>query len=460
MKTTSTLFSLFFVSSLCFSNKGLAQSVTGIITDYKGFWKSSAAAINAVKPDNSHNLLAFSFNGKQYSTGVNDALLYARNESFTATDFWSLPVAGLSGPATGNTKIGVGELYDGVCNGASNPAPENNLSKYLTDGTKGLDLGTCVANLPAGILSFNVFNLKAGSIGDGVPDILITQVADPTGNSYDRYEFVDEWGVRIGNYKDIVFNSVAPVGNWVVDFYEASKNPMTLAGGYTQTERPIRLWAADLSDFGITAANLSRIKNFRINLSGNSDVAFVGYNQQSVAMAIILPFQSIELKGKSGEGKTLLSWDVKTDEQSGELFLEKSSKGTSFHTISNLPLSQATLSGSYTDYSADAGGYYRLKIVSSNGEVAYSNIVAINTAAEQKVKVFPNPTRGLFTVSNLPADATKAQLHNAAGVLLQQKFVSNGDTQLQFDVTGYQAGAYYVTLRGSKSAGTQQLIIK
>src|SRR5687768_6731831 len=64
-----------------------AQSVTEVITDYAGFWKSSSSAINAVKPDNSHNLLAFTFNGVRYSTGANDQLLRSRDVSFTRGDF-------------------------------------------------------------------------------------------------------------------------------------------------------------------------------------------------------------------------------------------------------------------------------------------------------------------------------------------------------------------------------------
>ena len=52
-----------------------AQAVTEVISDYGGYWKSGSGAINPIKPDNSHNLIAFSYNGVRYSTGVNDHLL-------------------------------------------------------------------------------------------------------------------------------------------------------------------------------------------------------------------------------------------------------------------------------------------------------------------------------------------------------------------------------------------------
>ena len=112
----------------------LAQAVTAVVTDYNGYWKSSTTAPNSSKPLRSHNLLAFTYNGIQYSTGVNDELLHTKDETFTAADFWCLPVGSITGTLTGQTKIGLGALFDGVANGGSNPPPENDKVRYLTDG--------------------------------------------------------------------------------------------------------------------------------------------------------------------------------------------------------------------------------------------------------------------------------------------------------------------------------------
>src|SRR5450432_276718 len=155
---------LFFLFLLLVATACFAQyNVTEIITDYSGYWKSSATTLNSVKPDNSHNLVSFSFNGNRYSTGVNDALLVSKGQSFIAGDFRALPVTSLGGAITSNTKIGLGSMYDGNANGASTPAPVNNIPYYLTDGIKGLNLGTCVANLPAGTLNFPVSGVLAHS---------------------------------------------------------------------------------------------------------------------------------------------------------------------------------------------------------------------------------------------------------------------------------------------------------
>lgn len=288
--TTKVCLVIFFV--LGFAGLLNAQSVSEIITDYNGYFKTGSTAVNPVKPDNSHNLLSFSFNGTRYSTGVNDALLTSHGETFTASNFRALPMNNLTGTATGNTKIGLGAMADGVYNGAG-AAPSRNLSQYLSDGTKGLDLGTAVANLPAGTMFLSVSNLQASHIGDGVPDILVTQVADPSGSDY--YAFTDVNGNIIGNEVPINLNNITPVGQWMADFYEATGSTV-LQGGFTQTQRDIRLWAADFSLFGINSSNISNIAYFRIILSGNSDIAFVAYNATTVTVQQVLamPGQAAE----------------------------------------------------------------------------------------------------------------------------------------------------------------------
>jgi hypothetical protein len=261
-----------------------AQSVSEIITDYNGYYKTGTAAVNPVKPDNSHNLLSFSFNAVRYSTGVNDALLTSRGETFTPASFRALPMTNITGNPNGNTKIGLGAMADGVYNGAGTP-PSRSLGQYLNDGINGLNIGTAVANLPSGTMFLSVSNLQAAHIGDGIPDILVTQVADPS--SSDRYAFTDVSGNVVGVSINVNLSSITPVGSWVADFYDATGSP-GLKPGYVQSSKHIRLWAADFSAFGINASNIANIAYFKIDLSGNSDVAFVAYNTTTVTVQQVL----------------------------------------------------------------------------------------------------------------------------------------------------------------------------
>ena len=273
-----------------------AQSVSEIITDYQGFWKSGVNAINPIKPVNSHNLVSFTHNGVRYSTGANDALLALQGQTFSPQQFVALPMQYFTGTPTSDTYIGVGQLYDGVNNGPSVTPLINNIPLYLNDGVQGLNLGTCVANIPSGAVNFSVTGINPNNIGDGIPDILITQIAQPSSTT-DTYTFRAADGSVVGSPLNIVLTQISPVGNWTADFYRVLTNPMIIPPGFVNTDRPLRLWAADLSDFGITAANYSQISSFTVNLKGTSDLAFVAYNFATATVVPLTPGVSILKEG-------------------------------------------------------------------------------------------------------------------------------------------------------------------
>lgn len=456
---TVTVISFFALPSTVFAQ----QSITGIITDFNGYWKTSASSVSPVKPNNSHNLLAFTFNNVQYSTGVNNTLLNSKGETYVDGDFWSLPLANISGAINSNTKVGLGEMYDGVHNGKGTQNYVNDIARYLNDGTKGLDLGTCVANLPAGNVTFMINNIRPSNIGDGIPDIVVTQVADYSGTN-DKYSLVDVNGNVIGQTKEIIFNNVPAIANWTADFYEASSNPMTLSAGFTNTDRPMRLWAADLADFGITQANYSSVKNFRITLSGNSDVAFVAYNNKTMTIATVLPVELNDFTVRESNGKGLLNWATTNEKGADYFVVEKSADGLSFTSIDTVKAKgENTTLQRYASVDAqlNAGNnYYRLKMVDQNKHSSYSKTLTLTIKAEIRVNVYPNPASDRITVSH-SANATEAiKLYNVSGVLIQQKKVDSNSTQTSLDVSSYAKGIYYLVIENEKEKTTKSFVVR
>ena len=456
--------SSFIVIAIFFPFVSKGQAITSIITDYNGWYVTSAAAQNPVKPSNSHNLLAFTYNGVQYSTGANDALLNSRGQTFSSQDFWSLPVDNITGTVNANTKVGVGQLYDGVSGGASATPPINDIALYLTDGTKGLDIGTCIANLPAGSMTFFVNNINPASIGDGVPDILVTQIADPSG-SYDRYEFVNATDARVGNYKDIIFTNINPVGNWTADFYEASRRPMILTAGFTNTDRPIRLWAADLSEFGITVANYQSIKKFKINLSGNSDVAFAAYNNRSIQINNPLPVKLTDFSGKLLSGKVTLGWTTQTEIDNESFTIERSRDYFSFSPIGIVDgagNSAITRVYSYDDVNAPEGNsYYRLKMKSTSGEITYSQVIMIRNSTATQIMLYPNPASGHVTIRHQPVmSKVDIRIINSLGITVLQKPITRSSAQTIIQTTSLTNGIYFLVWDDGINAVSHSLVIR
>ena len=463
VKRNVFLFLLFLLSATASFSQ---YSVTEIITDYNGYWKSSAASINPVKPDNNHNLVSFSFKGNRYSTGVNDALLTSNGQSFIAGDYRALPVT-LGSAVTSNTKIGLGSMYDGVANGASTPKPVNNIPYYLTDGIKGLDLGTCVANIPAGTLNFPVSSILTPSIGDGIPDMVITQIGDPSG-SLDRYSFTDINGVLVGNYVDISLTGITPVGNWTADFYEASTNPMTLASGFTKTDRPIRLWASDLSAFGIDGSNAYKIAYFKINLSGNSDVAFVAYNNSSInIVSALLPVKLNNFSGKETNSQVQLNWETLTEINSDAFIIERSTDGMVFTAIGNTIAASNTAAAvgyGYTDKNPVSGkNFYRLKMIDKDGHFEYSKVITVNLLADATgtISLYPNPAKN-FIIINHPFAGNNEQLQiiNLQGMVLLQKKITAASFQTRIDLPGLPNGMYELVWTNGKNVTGNRLVIQ
>ncbi|RYD94997.1 MAG: DUF11 domain-containing protein, partial [Sphingobacteriales bacterium] len=155
------------------------------------------------------------------------------------------------------------------------------ISAILTSGVNGLNIGSGITNIPstAEALTFNFGAITDPTqIGDGVPDIIVSQIA-AAGGAVDQLYFEDGAGNRVGNIVSISMESsgVPVLGNWTMDFYNPDGTTTTSQACCNQT-RPIRLWAADASDFGITQANFTSALVLRYKLNGSSDPAFLAFN--------------------------------------------------------------------------------------------------------------------------------------------------------------------------------------
>lgn len=274
----------------------LAQArVTRFYSDFNGYYTSASNDLNSVLPDNSHNLLGFVYNGVTYSTGVDDAKLTANGVSFLPQTFRAIPLNNVP-TSGGDYFVGLGQQYDGINAGVNNsssapfqgsPISSAVLSSFLTDGINGLDMGTGLANIPAGsVLQFNLgaSGISASAIGDGIPDILFVQIADPSSNG-DRMKFINSSGSTVGT--EFTFNlsssfNFPRLANWRADFY--NPNSTQTLNSYINTIRPIRMLALDLSQLGITSSNYTEVVQLVYTTSGQADPAFVAFNEPSVSL--------------------------------------------------------------------------------------------------------------------------------------------------------------------------------
>lgn len=277
---------------------GQAEGVGGvsrIYTDFNGYWTSGTGAISSIKPNKSHHLSAYTWNGKTYSTGVNDASLENNNISFVPAVYQAFPVRNIA--STTSTYVGLGQIQDGVDGGISSTPPfptPPNLASFLTDGLQGLDIGTGVANIRAGELIFDFTGIiDRNQIADGIPDILVSQIADPS-NTTDEIYLTDAQGKMVGKRLSITHNKIASVGKWTADFYELSGKKTA----FTNEDRDLRLWVAELTAFGINEENFHLVTSMRYKLNGTSDPAFAAFK---VGVFDIISANDDEAESQHGE---------------------------------------------------------------------------------------------------------------------------------------------------------------
>lgn len=290
----SALFILFLLQNIS------AQRITGIYTDFnyqnQGFWYANGNTTadnpdpgpSPDMPSNSHHLLAFTWNGTTYTTGVNDALLDNKvpGNSFAKKSYRSFPVAYLPPPGS-STYVGVGYNYGGSGNVS---LANNSMEYYLTDGIRGFDLGTGIYNLPktgSGTAyqpsKYTVSKITTGGIYNQ-PVVVISQMGNPGGEDF--FYFVDENGNIVGDKKSVSFASIGGVGRGHFKFYTINSSGLAYTTNPSGT-RLLRFIAYSLADFGIdTEEEVSQIKQFWQELSGNSDQAFIGaYDTEAMEIA-------------------------------------------------------------------------------------------------------------------------------------------------------------------------------
>lgn len=269
-----------------------SNHVTSIYTNYKGFWSSSAGALNPKAYDDVSELLAFEAAGKTYATGVGASAMID-NDSNGLYDTMDTDGNGTGDVSVEETswtalrpvtkiKSGIrleGRAVDGNNGSAAGPLLTSGgipFNPYLYEGERGLDMAYAIANI-GNAWYFRLGGTNTPAYGDGEMDILLTQGAQLGGGSnYNRLHLLDEDGNYLGNGVEINWNSTPIVGNSHIDQYNANDTPNS-----KNVIKNIRLAAVELSEFGLTPAERAKAVIFRLEISANADPIFFVVNDNS-----------------------------------------------------------------------------------------------------------------------------------------------------------------------------------
>lgn len=187
------------------------------------------------------------------------------------------------------------------------------------------------------------------------------------------------------------------------------------------------------------------------------------YSNSFLAQPALLAF-----RGAEKNEKVELNWDLITDHHLVKVVVEKSTTGN-YKPISEFWINDVAnqLSFRYADNELLSGNtYYRLKMISANGNVQYSNILAFRAGnnTSQSFKVYPSLVNSTATVS-MRSDKTGTAVFNlvdiSGRVVFQQKIImQEGSNNVVINGLDKITTGNYIAIVRNGNDVVQQKIIK
>jgi hypothetical protein len=165
----------------------------------------------------------------------------------------------------------------------------------------------------------------------------------------------------------------------------------------------------------------------------------------------ILPLEMTNFIGEQVNGANQLSWTTLSEESTIKFVIERSENADDFTSIGEVAAKGARNSGadySFLDEKAGTGiHYYRLKAVDVDGNVSYSEMIALGTkGAISNFNVYPNPAANEihFAYQLLQAN-TQATLkvYSMTGALMHAEVLTKNTQEYLLDTRDYQNGLYF-----------------
>ena len=284
----------------------------------------------------------------------------------------------------------------------------------------------------------------------GTPLSRSTVTCRTTGNSFNSMALNNTAGINANSY--IEFSVTANAGNQLIVtslsfFREASDSAPNLLEVRYSTDgfATSTSWGAapntpiigstttwDFADFSTFAGGTVTFRFYpygtqRADLGAGPSSGTTGtFRVDNVTLngTSPLPVNLVSFTGKSSNNAVVLNWTTAWEEKNQGFEIQKSTNAQSFESVGFLEGNSSTRSQSvytFTDInvSPEQLYYYRLKQRDIGGDVDYSKIIAVRaTGDEQEAQlvIFPNPSKGSFTLSGPDSGLATVKLYTLSGL--------------------------------------------
>ncbi|WP_276481252.1 hypothetical protein [Paraflavitalea pollutisoli] len=139
----------------------------------------------------------------------------------------------------------------------------------------------------------------------------------------------------------------------------------------------------------------------------------------------------VKLSGRQINGINHLNWGTQRDLDTRSYVVERSTAAdgsfTTLGTVSSRQLNAQSIYA-FADESPLSLGYYRLRIVSNDGKITYSNVISMKTAVVNSIGLYPNPVKQVLNIaiSATQQETYKLTLMTSTGQTVQEQIMQKG----------------------------------
>jgi hypothetical protein len=225
--------------------------------------------------------------------------------------------------------------------------------------------------------------------------------------------------------------------------------------------------------FSMVHAGVSSVR-FRVgadNRSANSMTRLrsVYFKKFIYANSFLSKSALLSFSGYEKNNKVNLNWKLAEDHTFSKIEIQKAVSVNKFELAREISITASHTNQYLFDFTDNAplqgNAYYRLKLISSNGTVTYSNILAFrnNSDRSNSFKIYPSSIQTNATISVVTSKAGTAvlQLIDYGGRIIhkQQITINEGSNNVQLNsMANVTGGNYLAVLRMDNNTYTQKII--
>jgi hypothetical protein len=182
--------------------------------------------------------------------------------------------------------------------------------------------------------------------------------------------------------------------------------------------------------------------------------------------SVVLETNLISFDVLKKHATSLITWNTTEENNIDKYEIERSTNGDHFANIGIINAANSTSQSQYSftdNYPFNGKNYYRLKIISNDGTITFSNVKMIEFSVPFQVDISPNPIQNsMVNVTIRSTKSTKGEIVilNAEGkkILHQKINIEKGSTTDELNINNISNGIYYLRLITNDKLITKKFI--